>query len=68
MICVGVPFLLGLRLEDGHVPTFWLLLYMNMGARVKIAHKPDSGHVSFAPEVVCCQNCSSLRWLPFSSP
>ena len=27
MIYAGVPSFFGLGLEDGHVPTFWLLLY-----------------------------------------
>ena len=28
MIYARVPSFLGLRLEDGHVPIFWLLLYV----------------------------------------
>ena len=27
MIYAGLPSFLGLELEDGHVPTFWLLMY-----------------------------------------
>ena len=26
MICAGLPSFVDLELEDGHVPTFWLLL------------------------------------------
>ena len=30
MIYVGFPSFFGLGLEDGHVPTFWLLLYVEI--------------------------------------
>ena len=34
MIYAGVPSFLGLESEDGHVPTFWLLLYKRLIAKV----------------------------------
>ena len=36
MIHAGVPSFFGLGLEDGHVPTFWLLLYFGLTTRIEL--------------------------------
>ena len=56
MIYAGVPSFCGLGLDDGHVPTFWLLL------RHKKLHciRPFLLHCFIFPHIVICYIGSAL--------
>ena len=55
MMYAGVPSFFGLGLEDGHVPSFWLLLF-----RIQVSFSVDP----YKKDIAVSMSWGSISWVP----